>query len=453
MNKKFLKCTYIIIICIFLFVTIYFFTYQSFFNPSRGLPKKIVFSKDLKKVLTKAEALEDLEYIMKRFKERHPACIKGIPEAVSKKYQIEKDNITDKVSVLKLWQTASRILAVMKDGHTGVNYYYQEYYTLPMTFSFSKGILTCTSGKYKSYTVTRINKLSPSELYRKFKSQFSFEIESYAEYYFAEYIVLNTFLEFIGVDTSSDIEFSFTARGKEETAFFSLTKLNIHHSAEDLFVTFDIDTKNSIGVFTLKQCKFNEKYRDTLKAFFKVVKEQRIQSVVVDLRNNSGGNSMVCDEFIRYLHLDLDKYHSTYTLVRFGPLLKKIKNKFLANKQYKDLLFNGRVYVLTSTSTFSSAMTFASLLSDNKIGVVVGEIPGNMPSQYGDILEFQTPNSKLCFTISHKFFIRADESKTYLPLIPDYNVSAETALDKVEELCRRTNWLQKDETLSAASSE
>jgi hypothetical protein len=437
------------IICIFLLVAIFL----SFFYPSRGVPKKLVFTKDFKKVLTKAEALEDLEYIMNRFKERHPACIKGIPEAVSKKYQIEKDNITDKVSVLKLWQTASRILAIMKDGHTGVNYYSIEYYTLPMTFSFSKGILTCTNGKYKSYTVTRINKLSPSELYRNFTSQFSFEIESYAEYYFAEYIVSNTFLEFIGVDTSSDIEFSFTAGGKEETAFYSFKKLNLYYSAEDLFVTFDIDTKNSIGVFTLKQCKFNEKYRDTLKAFFKDVKKHRIQSIVVDLRNNSGGNSMVCDEFIRYLDLDLDKYHSTYTFVRFGPLLKKYKNEFLTNKQYKDLLFNGRVYVLTSTSTFSAAMNFASILSDNKIGVVVGEIPGNMPSSYGNILEFQTPNSKLCFTISSKFFIRADESKRYLPLIPDYNVSAETALDKVEELCRRRNWFYKNQTFSAAFSE
>ena len=64
----------------------------------------------------------------------------------------------------------------------------------------------------------------------------------------------------------------------------------------------------------------------------------------------------------------------------------------------------------------------------------MGEIPGNMPSSYGDILRFQTPNAHLVFAVSHKYFVRPDESMSDLPLIPDVQVPAEKALDKVIEL-------------------
>ncbi|MFA9398889.1 MAG: hypothetical protein ACERKV_11590, partial [Clostridiaceae bacterium] len=38
------------------------------------------------------------------------------------------------------------------------------------------------------------------------------------------------------------------------------------------------------------------------------------------------------------------------------------------NNKYNDMLFEGNVYILTSTSTFSSAMNFAEYIKDNKLG-------------------------------------------------------------------------------------
>jgi hypothetical protein len=40
-----------------------------------------------------------------------------------------------------------------------------------------------------------------------------------------------------------------------------------------------------------------------------------------------------------------------------------------------DHVFSGDVYVLTGADSFSAAMGFATLLSDNGLGMVVGEIP------------------------------------------------------------------------------
>jgi hypothetical protein len=68
---------------------------------------------------------------------------------------------------------------------------------------------------------------------------------------------------------------------------------------------------------------------------------------------------------------------------------------------------------------------------------VVGEIPGNMPSSYGDILCFQTPNALLAFTVSYKYFTRPDASKSKLPLIPDIQVPARDALGEAKRLINK----------------
>ncbi|NLJ25114.1 MAG: peptidase S41, partial [Firmicutes bacterium] len=115
-------------------------------------------------------------------------------------------------------------------------------------------------------------------------------------------------------------------------------------------------------------------------------------------------------------------------------VLWQFKRRITKNRPFEDLLFTGRLFALTSTNTFSSAAMFAVTLLDNNLAEIIGEIPGNMPSSYGDILTFQTPNAKLLFTISFKYFDRIDGTKADLPLIPHYEVKAADAIDKLYEI-------------------
>jgi hypothetical protein len=66
-----------------------------------------------------------------------------------------------------------------------------------------------------------------------------------------------------------------------------------------------------------------------------------------------------------------------------------------------------------------------------------------MPSSYGDILRFQTPNARLIFTVSYKYFTRPDASKRDLPLIPDVQVRAEDALDETMRQIENKNNMDK----------
>ena len=56
-----------------------------------------------------------------------------------------------------------------------------------------------------------------------------------------------------------------------------------------------------------------------------------------------------------------------------------------------------------------------------------------MPTAYGDKLGFQLPESKLVLSVSYKKFYRVDINKSIEPLIPDYTVEADKALEKLVE--------------------
>jgi C-terminal processing protease CtpA/Prc len=160
---------------------------------------------------------------------------------------------------------------------------------------------------------------------------------------------------------------------------------------------------------------------------FTEIKRNHIQNVVVDLRGNGGGNSLVADEFIRYL--DIDTYKETACNWRLGLFKFKNGSNTQTNDKNVDLQFTGKVYLLTSSSTFSSGMMFAEFIKDNELGTIIGEAPGNTPTGYGDIAIFQLPNSKLCFQVSTKEFFRADISSTEKLVEPDIPCDSDDAMD------------------------
>ena len=91
--------------------------------------------------------------------------------------------------------------------------------------------------------------------------------------------------------------------------------------------------------------------------------------VVVDLRDNGGGNNMLAEPLRRTL----------------------VKSRF--NRP-------GGLYVLTSPQTFSAAMNFATRLERETDALFVGEPTGGAPNHYGDAKFARAPVSKLPYLIS-----------------------------------------------------
>jgi len=409
------------------------------FDPFRGTVSVFKQSEKLEAFLGGKQAAEDLEFIVNRLRERHPACISGLPPAVQEAYEKEYAELSQstEVTVLSLWQSAARVLACLNDAHTRVQPYYEDTKILPLMFSWEGQRLICSGGEYDGYTVNMIGVISVSQLYERFLGMFSYELDAWARHVFASRINRSDYLAFLDIDTGQGVEILLERQNDGNTIkkVFTLQKNEMAIPKDtETFYDYTVDREAGVGIFTLSQCVFDKTYKSALKEFFTSVQNEGVHSVIVDLRGNPGGNSLVANEFLRYLAVE--SYQNVNSMVRFGPINWKNRPGRQKNRQ-AEIVFSGNVYVLTGTDSFSAAMDFATLLSDNGLCTVVGEIPGNMPSSYGDILYFQTPNALLAVTVSYKYFIRPDESKSNLPLLPDVQVPAEDALEEALRLIHK----------------
>ena len=167
MRKKWIKHIKIFL-CVLVICTIALYgAWRIWFDPYRGTISTFEQSEKLDTVLTGEQAAEDLEFIVNRLKERHPACISGLPLAVQKAYEREYAELSEsaEVTVLSLWQRASRVLACLDDAHTMVRAYYDDTKFLPLLFSWEGQRLVCSGGEYDGYTVNEIGGILVAQLY------------------------------------------------------------------------------------------------------------------------------------------------------------------------------------------------------------------------------------------------------------------------------------------------
>ena len=207
-----------------------------------------------------------------------------------------------------------------------------------------------------------------------------------------------------------------------------------------------------------------------LKAMFGKIAENEVKTLVIDVRDNGGGNSQLCDQLLSWLK-PVDEIRDGGSSIRFSKLweaqypelAKNVKAYFqreglsyplgeiydgdyedggddaveesiselFVKNHSRDSLFTGKVIFLQGKGTFSSAGMLITSAVDNGIGMVIGENSTYAPSNYGDCLYWELPNTHVKGSVSHKFFYRADAAKwdenVLIPDIPlpvtwaDYN--------------------------------
>jgi len=122
---------------------------------------------------------------------------------------------------------------------------------------------------------------------------------------------------------------------------------------------------------------------------------QRVDRVIIDLRNNSGGDSSV-----------------------INPLLQGLRSR-------PGLSEPGRLYTLIGKNTFSSGMMNAVELRKGLHAILVGEPSGSAPNEYGEVRNFVLPNSNIGITYTTKFF-RLLEDSNPPAVYPDVTVYRST---------------------------
>lgn len=197
-------------------------------------------------------------------------------------------------------------------------------------------------------------------------------------------------------------------------------------------------------------------FHDFLKTFFLKAKENNVKTVVIDVRNNPGGNGMLCMELLSYLK-PYSEIKGFNELMRFSPLYESfykseaVRSEQLAKKMNegkidydalyccnngekfdganidvyhevdsdlmavvntsKDVLFKGKVVFVQNETTYSSAANLITCARDNMIGIIIGGESSYNASSYGDLIPWMLPNTKTVGYTSHKFIPRPDLGK------------------------------------------
>ncbi len=392
---------------------------------------------------TKQQVIEDINYILNVIKKHHVSAVDKIPDEVLEQKDIEINNLSEKTSVTEEYRVIRRIVSKLHDAHTMFGSFGCLNGRLPFDTEFTDGKFMCKSGEFSDYSIMSINDISVEDLYKEFKEHWSHEIDEWAYHNFFETpskFICGRNLSLSGIDTSKPIKITFQKSDEIKSKDFNLTPIESPNTINEEWVSYEIDKKNNLGIFKLNNCTCNDEYKNKLHNFFLDVQQNNIKNIVVDVRKNYGGASRVIDYFMMHLK-NLPSIIKCFSVdIIENDKLAHYDNKYELTAEDIEFrnslpLYDGNIYVLTSHGTFSAGMWFAALLSDNNLAKIIGEVPGGSPTAFGDCSpNYVTPNSKISFHTTFKKFGRPDSTKNPDRVIPDFEVPAKDALNKVYEI-------------------
>lgn len=179
---------------------------------------------------------------------------------------------------------------------------------------------------------------------------------------------------------------------------------------------------------------------------FKLIKAARIKGLIVDLRENGGGNSALGESLLSYITNKPYKMEGRKEWKASRPYRDFLKRnswyhadeKFLAAKDGEIVVLNdemikpadnllrfeGPVCFLIGHSTFSSGMMVANAVGDFKLATLIGEETGDPPTAFGELYTFTLPHSGFTINVSSAHFVRANGDATdQRPVVPDIKIS------------------------------
>lgn len=235
------------------------------------------------------------------------------------------------------------------------------------------------------------------------------------------------------------------------------------------YVYNDYHNETKTGILTVNGFNLDESYAyKEFSAFFKEVNKRQYQNVIIDIRNNGGGNPAIsallysfmapapfknvynyrtktikvsnveyaiADQNRKMSEQDIQNnenfLHQRFdndTLTHFYVGNARLKEGQLENFPPDKDAFKGNVYVLTGGGTVSAATYFASLVQKNKRGLIIGKETGSgeQATTAAWFLNYLLPNTKSILTVpmSELYFFDASHDNG-IGVIPNKEVPIE----------------------------
>lgn len=193
-----------------------------------------------------------------------------------------------------------------------------------------------------------------------------------------------------------------------------------------------------------------EPFRAFVAEAFEALAESGAQDLIIDLRDNGGGDASFSDLIIARLTNAAFRHSSRYE-VRAGPNTKaawagrtfdenSLSGRIAAGlasveagervtielpevQPLSDHAFRGRVWVLVNRHSYSNAAVVAALMQDLGIAKIMGEETADVPTTYGAVESFTLPNSGATIIYPKAYMVRLSGSEEARGVVPDFVIA------------------------------
>ncbi len=308
----------------------------------------------------------------------------------------------------------AKIIASVGDAHTSINI--PVYYLCPLEFYwFSDGIYSINTSKsaeallYKK--ITHIDGMEIEKVIEKLSTIISHENQSYLKSLLPKYLPAIELLYGLKIARKvSGLTVTFqNEKGDHEDWFVNSypfheyveqlqsNRINIaedklplyrKNSGQNYWMEYMDEAKTLY--FNYRTCKemANESVADFGKRLMNFINTSAAEKLVIDMRNNTGGNSTLLDPFIVELK-ECDKINQI-----------------------------GKLFVILGRDTFSSALLNVYSLKNSTNAILVGEPSGGKPNCYGEVQRSTLKHSGFTVIYSTEYY-HLIEDDFILSLLPD----------------------------------
>ncbi len=422
----------------------------------------------------------ELDSILINLEESHPDPYTQITQKdLLKKIDKLKSEIKDSLNIIDYYLKATPVLSAVNDGHTGLMPPFKLIRKInPPVFPIH--IILNNAGKIISQKrdkqipqyaeIVSINNIETNQIIQELSALISAEEYNYKKYHLNRNIniLMGAYFNF-----PEQYKITYNYEGKEKSVELNgksaadLSKRNRKSKKKIKNYTFETLENNTTGYINFKSFSGLQKFEEFLDSSFRIIKEKKIQNLIIDLRENGGGNSMLGDALFQYISKapfhqfgktivkysrQRENFYKANRSTWFSDMPDSTFNRLFLHKagelviedgseliqlKKNPLRYNGQIYLLTSIRTFSSAANFAWTFKKFKMGAVIGGKTGGHIVSFGDMLLITLPYSKLSMYVSHKEFYgygAADNERHCV--YPDYTVNKEEALNYTLKLIK-----------------
>ncbi len=413
------------------------------------------------KMFSKKEVIEDLHFLRESLKNAHYNLYAYITKkAFNENFEEVKSSITkDSLSILEVTSLFQSVISKANNGHTEIPFpgaAYREYaysggtlFPLEIAFEDGRALIRKNWSNNDALKIgaeiISINNLPINEVLQKIYPLISAE----RRYFKLAKLELFSFPRLYWQAFGAQKNFEIEIKKDDIIENYQLKSINLIEEYEmrrnELwFENRELQFLNQSAY--LKPGNFSgdeQKYKRFIDSAFVEINRKNLPNLIIDLRNNLGGDDSFSDYLVSYIADQPFRWNSAFTLKTSAILKAHVREHFDTTNAFwqsvlthedgriypyefdeyqpqpKDKRYAGEVYVLVNRQSHSQSAVTAAQIQDYKLATIVGEETGDFPSLYASQYSFLLPHTGINVKIAKGYIVRVNGSKKAEGVIPD----------------------------------